>query len=97
MSGHFVSRAATELSYIETSSYMKDVTIKKNWNFEHGGVGNGIDLPIYVMAGIMQKDQFNQQHQNKDIFYRPSIENAQCINGKEKNPDTVINCNYVVE
>ena len=28
------------------------------------------------------------------IFSQPSVTNAQCITGTEKNPDTGINCNY---
>ena len=42
----------------------------------------------------MQRDQFNQQHQNNDTFYRPSVVNAQCSFGSEKLPDAGINCNY---
>ena len=43
--GHIVSKVATELSYIERSSYMKNVTFeKKNWTFELG-VEDGIDIP----------------------------------------------------
>ena len=32
---------------------MKDVTIENNWTFELG-VGDGIDVPIYVGIGIIQ-------------------------------------------
>ena len=59
MLGHIVSKAPTELSYIERSSYMKDVTTENNWTFELG-VGHGIDVPIYVIVGFMQRDQCNQ-------------------------------------
>ena len=45
----------------------------------------------------MQRDQFNQQHQNTDKFYRPSVVNAQCINGNENIPDVAINCNYAID
>ena len=45
----------------------------------------------------MQRDQFNQQHQNDDIFHRPSVVNAQCIIGSEKFPDAVMNCNYAID
>ena len=54
---------------------MKDVTTENNWTFELS-VGDGIDVPIYVIVGFMQRDQFNQQHQNNDTFYRPSVVNA---------------------
>ena len=51
---------------------MKDVTTESNWTFELG-VGDGIDILIYVIVGFMQRDQFNQQHQNNDLFHKPSI------------------------
>ena len=44
----------------------------------------------------MQRDQFNQQHQNNDTFYRPSVVNAQCIIGSEKFPDAGKNFNYAM-
>ena len=46
---------------------MKDVTVEKNWIIELG-VADGIDIPIYVIVGFMQRGQFNQQHQNNDTF-----------------------------
>ena len=52
MLGHIVSKTPTELSYIKRSSYMKDVTTKNNCTFELG-VGDGIDIPIYVIVGFM--------------------------------------------
>ena len=41
----------------------------------------------------MQRDQFNQQHQN-NTFYRPGVINAQCTVGSTKFPDVGKNCNY---
>ena len=64
---HIVSKAPTELSYIKRSSFMKDVTTENNWIFELG-VGDGIDIPIYVIVGFLQRDQFNQQHQKMIPF-----------------------------
>ena len=52
MLGHIVSKAATELSYIKKSSYINDVTTENNWTFELG-VGDGIDIPVYVIVGFM--------------------------------------------
>ena len=51
---HSVSKAPTELSYIKRSSYMKDVTTENNSTFELG-VGDGIEIPIYVIVGIHAK------------------------------------------
>ena len=94
--GHIDSNAATELSFIKRSSYMKDVTTENIWTFELG-VGDGIDMLIHVMVAFMQGDQFNQLHQNNNTFYRPSVVNAQCIIGSEKFPDAGINCNYAID
>ena len=96
MLGHIVTKTPTDLTHITRSSYMKDVTAENNWFLELG-VGNGIDIPIYIVVGFMQRDQFNQQHQNIDTFYRPSVVNAQCIIGSEKIPDAGINCDYAIE
>ena len=93
MVGHIISKTATELSYIERSSYMKDMTTEKIWSFELG-VRNGIDVPIYIIVGFMERDQFNLHYQNNDICYRPSVVNAQAIIGSEKFLDAGINCNY---
>ena len=96
MLGHIVSKAPTGVSYIKRSSYMKDVTTEINWTFELG-VGVGVDIPICVIVGFMQRDQFNQQHQNNDTYYRRSVVNAQFIIGSEKFPDAGINCKYAID
>ena len=49
------------------------------------------------MVGFMKRDQFNQQHQNNDNFYGPSVVNAQRTIGSEKFPDAGINCNYAID
>ena len=74
---------------------MKDVATENNWIFEFG-VGDGSNIPIYVIVGSLQGDQFNQQHQNKDTFYGPSVVNAQKftqMRNFEKYPDAGITCN----
>ena len=96
MLGHIISKTPTELSKIKRSSYMKDVTTENIWTFELG-VGDGIDILIYVIVGFMQRGQFNQQHRNNDTFYRPGVVNAQRINGSEKFPAAGINCIYAIE
>ena len=60
-------------------------------------VRNGIDVPIYVKVGFIQRDQFNQQIRNIDSFYRSSVVNAQCNIGSEQSPDAGIVCNYVFD
>ena len=96
MLGHVVFKTPTELSYIKRSSYMKDVTTENNWTFGLG-VGDGIDIPIYVKVRFMQRDQFNQQQQNNCSIYRPSVVNAQCIIGSEKFLDAGRNCNFAFD
>ena len=95
MLGHIASKAATELSYVKRSSYKKDVTSENNWTIELGAE-DGVDIPIYVIVGFMQRDQFNQQHQNNDTFHTPSVVIAQCSIGSEEIPDSGINCNYAI-
>ena len=75
---------------------MKVVTTEKFWTCELG-VGDGIDVPIYVIVGFKQKDQFNQQHQYVDVSNRLSVVIAQCIIGSQKFPDAGINCNYAFD
>ena len=96
MLGHIVSKNPTELTFIKTSVYMKDVTTENIWTFELG-VGDGIHIHIYVIVGFLQRDHFNQQHQKNDTFYRPSVVNAQCIIGSEKFLDAGLNCNYAID
>ena len=84
------------MSLIKRSSCTKDVTTDNNRTLELG-VGDGIDIPFYVEVGFLERDQFNQQHQKNDTFYRPSVVNAQCIIGNEKFPDAGINCNYAID
>ena len=93
---HVTSKAPTDLTYNKRSSNMKVVTTENNCVFRLG-VGDGIDIPIYVIVGFMQKDQFNQQHQKNETFCGPNIVNAQCIIRREKFPDAGKNCNYAID
>ena len=45
----------------------------------------------------MQRDQFNQQHQKTDTFYRSSVVNAQCVISSEIFPDAIINSKYALD
>ena len=96
MLSNIASETPTSLTYIKRSSHMKDVITEKNWTFELG-VGDGIDIPLYVIVGFMQRDQFNQQHQNNDSFYTPSVVNAHCNIGIEKIPDAGRTCGYAID
>ena len=96
MLSNIASKIPTELTYIKRSSSMKGVTTENDWIFELG-VEDGIDVSIYVKVGFMQRDQFNQQPQNNDTFYGPSVVNAQCVISSEKFPDAGINYNYAID
>ena len=96
MLGHLKSKAATALSDNKRSAYMKDVSNERNWTFKFE-VGDGIAIPFYVIVGFMQRDQLNQQHQNNDTFYRPSVVNAHCIIGSKKYLGARIDCNYAID
>ena len=45
----------------------------------------------------MQRDQFNQQHQNDDTFCGPNVVNVQVTIGSEKYRVGGINCNYAID
>ena len=92
---HIVSRAAKQLTYIKISSYTKDVTTENIWTFELG-VQKCSDVPFYVIVGFVQRDQFNQQHQNNDTFCRPTVVNAQCIIVSEQFSNAGINFTFAI-
>ena len=93
---HIISKTATEASYTKRSSYMKDVTTDKTWSFQLG-VGNGKDVPVYIVVGFMHREQCNQQHRNNDTFFRPSVVNAPANIGSEKFADAGTNCKYAID
>ena len=88
MMDHTASRATTELSYNKGTSFMKNITAENNWTF---GLLVG-DVLTYVAVGFMQKAHFNQQHQNNDTLYRPSLAKAECLIGSENYLDAGKNC-----
>ena len=75
---------------------MKDVTTEINWTFEFV-VGDVVVKPIYVIKGLMQRDQFSQQHQNKDTIYRHSLVKVQCNIGSEILPDAGLIYKYAMD
>ena len=75
---------------------MKDLTTEKDWPFELR-VGDGIDIPVYLVVGLMQRDQFTQQHQNIDTLNRPCVVNTQIKVRNEKYPDAGKTSNYAFD
>ena len=55
MLSNIASKTPTDMTYIKRSSYVKDVTSENKWTFGLG-VGDGIDILIYVLVGFMQRD-----------------------------------------
>ena len=88
-----ITKVPTELSYIKRSVCSKDVQSQNQWNSVIG-VGEGIDLPIYVILGFQQRDRLINQLLHNDNFYRPHVKFAQFIIGIENYPDAGIYINY---
>ena len=66
------------------------------WTFELG-LQSGVDVPIYVMVGFLQRHQLHQRQRNNDTVYRPTVVNAQCKISIEKYSDEGMNCTYVID
>ena len=81
---------------MERSSYTKDVTSEYIWNFELV-LQSGFDVPVYVIVGFVERGQYDQEHQNKDRHYRPTVVIAQGSISKEKRPEVGITYNYAVD
>ena len=47
-----------------------------------------LDVRVYVIEKIVQRQQVHQQRQKNDTFYQPTDSNAQCIRGSRKYPET---------
>ena len=60
-------------------------------------VGDGIDIPIYVIVRFMQRRHFNQRHDNNYAFYRRSVVIALCFYGSKKFLDVGINCFFAID
>ena len=75
---HSVSRAARQLTIILISFHTEDVTSEKLWSFEFWVKSAG-GAPIYVINGFLQRIHFNQQHQNVDTSYEPTVVKVHCF------------------
>ena len=58
------------------------------------GVGEGIDVPIWIYVVFQQSDRQHDQNLKDDTFCRMPVTSAQCIIGTEKNTDSGILLNY---
>ena len=57
----------TELRYVETSVFMKEVNTQNLWSFELG-TQEGINVPIWIIVGFQQSNRQNDQNLNNDTF-----------------------------
>ena len=86
LSKQILSKTPKVLRYFETSVFMKEVNNQNLWNFELGS-HEGINVPLWIIVGLQQKDREDSQNLNNDTFCRVPVTCAQCIIGTEKYPD----------
>ena len=72
---------------------MKEVNTRKFRTFQWG-THEGINVPIWAIVGVQQRDRQDSQNLDSDIFYRPPVACAQCIIETENYPDAGILLNY---
>ena len=58
------------------------------------GTQESVNVPIWIIVGLQQRDRQGSRNFNSDTFYRPSVASAQCIIGTEKYPDAGILLNH---
>ena len=75
-SKQILSKIPTELRYVERSIYTKQVNTRNFWTFGLG-TQEGINVPIWIIAGFQQRDRHGSENLINDSFYRPPITNAQ--------------------
>ena len=93
LSKQILSRAPTELQYVERSVFKKEVKTQKFWTFEITSQGR-LNVPIWNIVGFQQQNRQDSQNLSNDTFYRPRVASAQCLIGTEKNPDSAVWLNY---
>ena len=85
LSEKILNKIPTELQYVESSVFMKEVNTQNLWTFELG-TQEDINIP--------SRDTQGSQNYDNDTFYRPPITSNQRIIGTEKDPDSGILINY---
>ena len=89
----FVYKKPTELRYVERSVFMKEVNTQNLWTFELG-IQEGVNVPIWFIAGFQLSDRQHNQGLDNDTFHRPPVISVQCKIGTKKYPDSAIFLNY---
>ena len=73
---------------------MKEVNNQNLWNFELGSQ-ESMNVPIWRLVGLQQRDRKELQNLNNDTFSSLPVASAQCILGRKKPPDAGILINYI--
>ena len=77
------------ISYFQKSVCSKVERQQSEWNFDIG-LGEELDLPIYVLVGFPQRNRLNNQLLENDSSYRPTNKIAHCFIETVKNSDACI-------
>ena len=72
---------------------MKQVINKKLWEFELGSQ-ESMNVPMWIIIGLQQRDRQDSQNLNEDTFCRLPLTFNQAIIGTEKHPDSGILLKY---
>ena len=89
LSTQMAKKIPTQLQYTERSVFMKEVNTQNYWSFELGSQ-QGINIPIFNIAGFQQRERQDAKNLNNDTFYRLPVTSSQCVIGTEKYPDNSI-------
>ena len=92
-SNQILSKTPTELRFVEQSVFMKKVNNQNLWNFELGNQ-ESMNVPIWIVIGLQQRDRQSSQNSNIDTFCRGPVTSSQAVIGTEKYPDTGPLLNY---
>ena len=63
----------TELRYVETSVFMKEVNTQNLCSFELG-TQEGVNVPLWIIVGFQQRKRQDSQTLTNDTFYRPPVQ-----------------------
>ena len=58
------------------------------------GSQESMNVPIWIIIGLLQSDKQDSQNLNNDTFFRLPVTSCQCIIGTDKYPDSSILLNY---
>ena len=89
LSEQIVNKTPTQLHYVESNVFMKEVNTKNFCTFALG-TQEGINVPILIYVAFQQNDRQHDQNLNNDKFVRLPVIYAQAVIGTEWYPDSGI-------